>query len=135
VACPFFEPLERLHEGATRLPLGDLWRGVCRAEAAPFTPDESTVSELCNMGYARGRCPRYPPADAGDAVRFLIARDREDLIRIEYIVERDHHPFGHGALEYSRALGGFAGSGENAIFDRQALAFVASYLRRRPAAV
>jgi len=86
------------------------------------------------MGYARGRCPRYPQADDGDAVRFLIARDQDELIRIEYAVERDHHPYAHGAFEYSRALGGFAGSSGNALLARQALAFVTSYLRRRPVA-
>jgi len=116
------------------VPLGDLWRGACRAEGAAYTPDDSAVSELCNMGYARGRCPRYPQADAGDAVRFLIARDQDALIRIEYVVERDHHPYAHGALEYSRALGGFSGSGVNTVLARQALAYVTSYLRRRPVA-
>src|ERR1700690_1990590 len=89
VACPFFEPLERVQEATTRLPLGDLWRGVCRAGATPYTPDDPTAGELCNMGYARGRCPRYPQSDARDATRFLIARDRDDLIRIEYVVERN----------------------------------------------
>ena len=116
------------------MPLGDLWRGVCRAEAAPFTPDGSAVTELCNMGYARGRCARYPEADARDAVRLLIARDRDELIRIEYVVERDHHPYASGALEYSRALGGFAGSNAVTIIERQALAYLQSYLRRRPVA-
>ena len=116
------------------MPLGDLWRGVCRAESTPFTPGDSAVNELCNMGYARGRCARFPQADAGDAVRFLVARDRDDLILIEYVVERDHHPYGHGVLEYSRTLSGFAGSEANAVLVRQALAYVHSYLRRRPAA-
>jgi hypothetical protein len=123
-----------LQKAATRVPLGDLWRGVCRAEDAPYTPDDSAVSELCNMGYARGRCPRYVQADAGDAVRFLIARDRDELIRIQYVVERDHHPYAHGALEYSRQLGAFSGSSATAVLARQALAFVTSYLRRRPVA-
>jgi len=116
------------------VPLGDLWRGVCRVEGAPYTPDDSAVSELCNMGYARGRCPRYPQADDGDAVRFLIARDRDELIRIQYVVERDHHPYAHGALEYSRPLGAFPGSSADALLTRQALAYVTSYLRRRPVA-
>ncbi len=93
------------------------------------------MAELCNMGYARGRCARYPQADAGDAVRFLVAGDRDDFIRIEYVVERNHHPYAHGALEYSRALGRFAGPDAESILARQALAYVTSYLRRRPAAV
>jgi hypothetical protein len=87
------------------------------------------------MGYAQGRCPRCLRADGGDAVRFLIARDHGDLIRIDYVVERDHHPHAHGALEYGRAICDFAGSHENTVLTRQALAYVTSYLRRRPAAV
>ena len=134
MACPFFEPLERLQEAATRVPLGDLWRGTCNVEGAPYIPDDSAISELCNMGYARGRCPRYPRAGEGDAVRFLIARDQEDLIRIEYVVERNHHPHMHGVLEYSRALGDFSGLSANVLLARQAQAFVTSYLRRRPVA-
>jgi hypothetical protein len=87
------------------------------------------------MGYARGRCPRYPQSDARDATRFLIARDRDDLIRIEYVVERNHHPHAHGALEYGRVLGAFACSQENTVLTRQALAYVTSYLRRRPVSI
>lgn len=118
-----------------RLPLGDLWRGVCRAETISYAPDDPTAGDLCNMGYARGRCPRYPQTEAGDAIRFLIGRDQEDLIRIDYVVERDHHPLAHGALEYGRARGDFTASVESTILARQALAYVTSYLRRRPVAV
>jgi hypothetical protein len=124
-----------VQEATTRLPLGDLWRGVCQASATPYTPDDPTAGELCNMGYARRRCPRYPQTDAGDATRFLIARDRDDLIRIEYVVERNHHPHAHGALEYGRALGDLTGSVEDTVLTRQALAYVTSYLRRRPVAI
>ncbi len=42
------------------MPLGDLWLGVCMADTGtPFRPDGQTLSEACNMGYARGRCPRF----------------------------------------------------------------------------
>ena len=86
------------------------------------------------MGYVRGRCARYPQTDAGDAVRFLVARDRDDLIRIEFVVERDHHPYAHGTLEYSRALRRLADPDAASVLNRQALAYVESYLRRRPSA-
>ena len=123
-----------MQQAATRMPLGDLWRGVCRAKEKPHTPDDFTISELCNMGYAHGRCPLCPRTEAGDAVRFLVSRDQAELIRIEYVVERDHHPQTHGALEYRRASGALSGTGTNAVLERQALAFVTSYLHRRPAA-
>jgi len=117
-----------------RMPLGDLWRGACRTESTPFIPDDSTLNELCNMGYARGKCPRYLGADAGDAVRFLIAQDRDELIRIEYVVERDHHPHRLGAFEYQKTQGELMALAEDPVLERQALAYVGSYLRRRPAA-
>jgi hypothetical protein len=116
------------------MPLGDVWRGVCRAEAVPFVPDDSTLNDLCNMGYAKGRCARYQSVDAGDAVRFLIAQDRDELIRIEYVVERDHHPHRRGAFEYQKMRGALAVIAADPLLQQQALAYVESYLRRKPAA-
>ncbi len=86
------------------------------------------------MGYAAGRCPRCLAADSGDAVRFLIAQDRDQVIRIEYVVERDHHPYRRGALEYQRTPGALTPLAEDPVLERQALAYVGSYLRRRPVA-
>jgi hypothetical protein len=115
------------------MPLGDVWSGVCRADAAPFVPDNPTVSELCNMGYARGSCSRYPQAGKVDAVRFVIAEDRDQLIRIAYAIERDHHPHSHGALEYRRPQDVLDGAAADPLLERQALAYVESYLRHKPA--
>jgi hypothetical protein len=87
------------------------------------------------MGYARGKCSRYPragAAGAADAVRFVIVEDRDQLIRIDYAIERDHHPHRHGALEYKRAQAVLDGATADPLLERQALAYVASYLRHRP---
>jgi hypothetical protein len=116
------------------MPLGDVWRGVCRAEAAPFPPDDATTNDLCNMGYARGRCSRYPRGETSDAVRFRIARDQNELIQIEYVVESDHHPHTHGTLEYQRSVAAAGRPGGDTIIERQAVAYLTSYLRRRPVA-
>jgi hypothetical protein len=116
------------------MPLGDLWRGICRADASPFVPDDSTLNELCNMGYARGKCARCQGTNAGDAVRFLIAQDRDGFIRVEYVVERDHHPHRRGAFEYRRTRAALTGLAEDPVLERQVLSYVQSYLRRRPAA-
>jgi len=82
------------------------------------------------MGYARGRCPRYSCDGAGDAVRFLISNDQAGLVRIEYVVERDHHPHQRGSFEYHRAAAILDPPTGNPQLDRQALAFISSYLRR-----
>lgn len=117
------------------MPLGDIWSGVCQAQAgAPFQPDEQALSEQCNMGYARGKCPRFPDRPAADAVRFLIVRDQDEIIQVDYAAERDHLPHAVGVLKYSQADGAFVGA-EHSLLERQARAYVSSYLRRRPVAV
>jgi len=95
VACPFFLPLARLNNDqwihAPRLPLGDVYRGECRASAEPFEPAEQEQRELCNCGYAHGRCTRFPEG-APDAARFSLIEDS----KVVWIVERDHSPIEFG---------------------------------------
>jgi hypothetical protein len=53
------------------------------------------------------------------------------MIRIYYVVERDHYPFAHGRLEYSLAAAALVAPPEDATLARQAQAYVESYLRRK----
>jgi hypothetical protein len=137
MACPYFYPLEpRRSLGGVQnamLPLGDLWAGQCRAVAGqPCEPADGDLRPLCNLGYARGTCGRFPAAQDGpDAVRFNISSDEGSLLRIDYVMERDHHPFAHGPLKFSISGGDFSNlpPGEN--FGKQARAYVESYLRRK----
>jgi hypothetical protein len=78
-----------------RLPLVDPFDGVCEARAEPWPPDEATLKERCNFGYARGHCPRFPADAPWDAVRFTVRG--EDQVR--YVLEREYAPAGHGAVE------------------------------------
>ncbi len=124
-----------MRNAATRMPLGDTWSGTCHADAAsPFMPDETALSHLCNMGYARRTCPHFPENQKCDAVRFLIVSDRDQIIQIAYAVERDHHPEMHGTLAYSRVQSVFTADATNPRLEHQARAYVMSYLRRRPVA-
>ena len=118
------------------LPLGDWWKGVCLA--APGAPQAEAgaagggwCDTSCNLGYARGQCARFPEGEGPDAVRFTVSSHESAAIRIYYVVERDHHPFAHGRLEYSPAAGGFLAPPESATLARQAQAYVESYLRRK----
>jgi hypothetical protein len=116
------------------LPLGDVWSGICRAiPDQPWQPGDDRLPILCNLGYARGNCDRFPAAEGPDAVRFTISQDQGSIVRVYYVVERDHHPVAHGPLEYSRALSGFSNSTAGQEITRQAEAYVASYLRRKDA--
>ena len=137
VSCPYFYPVQRrAGEAGSRtalLPLGDLWAGICRAVPGdPCEPEETALRTLCHFGYARGQCGRFPADDRGaDAVRFTVRRDDGVSLRLYYVLERDHHPFAHGPLEYSVKTACFAQPPADAIVSRQAEAYVASYLWRK----
>jgi hypothetical protein len=136
MACPYFEPLEP-NRGVSRaedsmLPLGGCWTGVCRSDpGAPFRPSAQTLRALCNLGYARQSCTRFPAGAEGDAVRFTVAADYGlGLIRLYHVVERDHLPLCHGALVYSAPAGSIDGASSPAVASL-ALAYVRSYLHRK----
>jgi hypothetical protein len=136
MSCPYFYPVEPRAHGAgsqsAMLPLGDAWTGVCRAvPGLPWQPDEALLRRPCNLGYARGTCARFPLGDGPDAVRFTVSRDDGASLRIYYVVERDHHPFAHGPLDYSAARGLFLNPPPDETVSRQAQAYVESYLRRK----
>jgi len=134
MACPYFFPVEARAESGQNamLPLGDSWTGICRADPRqPWRPDGAVLRPLCNLGYARGACPHFPSADGPDAVRFAVSGDDGASLRIYLVVERDHQPFAHGPLEYSRAREGFLNPPVDETISRQARAYVESYLRRK----
>jgi hypothetical protein len=83
------------------------------------------------MGYARGRCPRFPQDQGADAVRFTISRHEAVVLRIYYVAERDHHPFEQGPLEYSLTAHALVDPPAQATLARQAEAYAQSYLRRK----
>ncbi len=92
-------------------------------------PEPESLRSFCNFGYGRGTCRRFPDSDSADAVRFTVSRDDGATVGIYYVMERDHHPFAHGPIEYSRA----SRSCEPGAHGLQSLAeaYVASYLRRK----
>lgn len=136
MACPFFMPRERLEEGAwthaPRLPLGDPYRGTCHARPTDvFEPAETEQRELCNCGYARGRCSHFPDDSAADAVRFSITADQDGVVRLIYILEKNYSPDEYGALEYAIAAGCLIGGDIDELLASQARAFLQSYSRQR----
>jgi hypothetical protein len=133
MCCPYFDPTEpRGAGGSAMLPLGDEWAGLCRAE--PGAPVQADEAGLCNLGYARGACPRFPNGEGPDAVRFTVRAADRSALGLYYVMERDHHPFAHGPLEFSLALGTLVNPPDGESLGRQALAYVRSYLRRKAAA-
>lgn len=134
MACPYFEPAGRLSDERwirpPRMPLGAACAGVCRAPSAEeYRPDAATLYENCNLGYARGRCQHFPESSPADAIRFAASTVSEGLIRIRYIVEKDHAPVDHGIFEYS--AGQLSGPESPVVLRSQARAFLESYLAER----
>jgi hypothetical protein len=113
------------------LPLGDAYTGECLASANPFQPDEQQMREVCNLGYGRGRCDRFPEQSPSDAIRFHIARDEGELLSIQYVREKDCWPQSHGVFECSSSNATLENAPADDLLRQQASAFVQSYLRRR----
>jgi len=135
VACPYFLPEGKLETGpgthAPRLPLGAAFQGVCLAQPGePHTPPEQHQQELCNCGYARGRCERFPVDSAADAVRFSVIEDTRAGLRLVYIFEKDHAPSEFGPIEFSIADHEFCIPAPNPIVARQVTVFIEAYLAR-----
>ena len=136
MACPYFVPSRRLEIAGwvrpPRLPLGDPFGGSCHAlPAEVIEPPEARQRELCNCGYARGRCDRFPAASPGDAVRFSILGETRTALAIVYVVEKDHAPAEYGTLEYVIAEARLEGPPIGDILTQQARAFLESYLGRQ----
>lgn len=134
MACPYFYPSARLENTGwvvpPRLPLGDAYAGECRAGVDAFQPDEAHARQICNTGYGRGSCVRFPQDASTDAVRFHVAEDSGEFIRIQYVFEKECWPKEDGLLECSADSRLINGT-EDAILRGQAVAFLESYLRLR----
>jgi len=127
--CPFFQPQSPFDSSAwnppPRLPLGDAWRGICCAPpAGPFEPREDIQRELCNMGYARGRCQYFPDQSVPDAVRFSVTGEIEGNLQVLYVLEKDHAPLEHGEFRADQC---------SSVLATQGQAFITSQTRLRAA--
>jgi len=131
VACPYFYPVERFDDQTwakpPRLPLGDPCRGTCRARAEESAvPDDATLRDFCNLGYARDRCSRFPADGEADAIRFSVSGETNGVVSLIYIFEKQWSPAKHGSLEYPLEA--------HDALTRQAQVFAESYLSRRVSA-
>ncbi len=93
-------------------------------------PPDSVLTEGCNRGYSRGACDRFPAGSTIDAVRFHVAGTTVDTFQIQYVLERDGWPAADGVLIYSRVEQRFPDAHNDPVLQRQAEAFLESYLRR-----
>jgi len=122
VACPFFRPLRPMEWSSGRAPLGGMFEGACEQHG-------TGAARLCNFGYARGLCIHFPEDSAADAVRFSVDGSAGGVLRLIWILEKDHAPLEHGVLEYRESSGEFVAAPEG-VLAIQARVFLENYLRR-----
>jgi hypothetical protein len=135
MACPWFYPVERLGAAESIMPLGDVWGGECRAPGlAQAEFERRFVIDCCNLGYARAKCRRFPAGAGPDAVRFAITNHCEASISVCCVSEKDYLPFARISLEYDVAAGRFMAPGPDAVLERQAWAYVSTFLLRTQSA-
>jgi len=107
---------------AGRAPLGAMFEGECEKHG-------TAEARLCNFGYARGACRHFPDGSGADAVRFSVLGSASGIVRLVWILEKDHAPLDHGFLEYGESTGEFVEAPEG-VLGAQARIFVENYLRR-----
>jgi hypothetical protein len=85
--------------------------------------------ESCNLGYAH-TCPRLPNDRPADAVRFAVSKQSPERVTIQFVLETNHLPVGHGSLEYDCAANIWLSSHAEERIQKLADCFVQSYLDR-----
>jgi hypothetical protein len=124
MACPYFFP-ERPLEGPrpARAPLGDVFGGTCCLSGT--APERTSLVDLCNFGYARGRCSLYPSDAACDALRFTARHSDETLVEVTFVREKDWTPVESGRVTYLRSEGALTPEPADEALARQTKAFAA----------
>ena len=105
-----------------RAPLGAIFEGECERHG-------TAEARYCNFGYARGLCGGFPDESAVDAVRFSVSGNADGVVKIVWILEKDHAPVDHGLLEYTKSTGAFDAEPAG-VLAVQARVFVENYLRQ-----
>lgn len=134
MACPYFMPEERFDSTwpfPQRLPLGAGWSGTCTAPGHEGAlPSAEELTSACNLGYAK-TCSRLPAEREADAVRFALGEERDGLLHVLIVCEREHLPASYGELLYDKARGTWAQRHEQASVQRMAECYVHAQLERR----
>ena len=134
MACPFFVPLEVIHDGSwlhpARLPLGAGWRGNCYASGHELPAAENHVRDFCNLGYAVA-CPHLPPHRDWDAIRFCVAHESRNQLSVSFVCELAHAPVEFGTLTYDLTANVWIDAKSDSRVMRLANSYLQTYRLRR----
>jgi hypothetical protein len=116
-----------------RLPLAAGWAGTCTAAGHNgIRPTEDELKTGCNLGYARN-CSRIPPDRHADAVRFILGEERDGILRVLFVYEREFLPAGHGELLFDKLHNTWPQKHDDARVQRMAECYVQVQMERRAA--
>jgi hypothetical protein len=134
VACPFFMPEQRFESDwpfPQRLPLGAGWAGTCTAPGHEGArPSDEELKSGCNLGYAKA-CGRLPAERHADAVRFALGEERDGVLHVLFVCERDYLPAGQGELLYETVSASWLQRHDDARVQRMAECYVQAQRARR----
>ncbi len=134
MACPFFMPEQRFDSDwpfPQRLPLGAGWAGTCTAPGHEGArPSGEELKSGCNLGYAKS-CRRLPAERHADAVRFALGEERDGILHVLFVCERDYLPAGNGELLYQAENASWLHSHPDACVQRMAECYVQAKRARR----
>lgn len=128
MSCQFFEPLAPVLDPQFRngrLPLIQEHEGMCHAGGA----DTFANGPVCNHGYARGNCERFPKEEPSIALRYSVLRCDGRELEVLCIAEENHVPVRSRRLHFSPDLNRLSEMDLDACLAAQAIAFSRSYLR------
>jgi hypothetical protein len=135
VACPFFMPEQRFDSDwpfPQRLPLGAGWTGMCTAPGHEGVhPSDEEMKSGCNIGYAK-TCMRLPPERHADAVHFALCEERDGILHMLFVCERDYLPVDYGELLYETANTSWLHSHPDPRVQRMAECYLQAQRTRRP---
>src|ERR1039457_2629009 len=115
-----------------RLPLGAGWTGTCTAPGHQGArPSDEELRSGCNLGYAKS-CRRLPVERHADAVRFALGEERDGILRVLFVWERDYLPAGHGELLYQTVSALWLQPHDDPRVQRMAECYVQAQCARRP---
>jgi hypothetical protein len=133
LSCPLFSPTDRADDIAfphpARLPLGAAWRGSCQTPGHELTVLTNQELESCNLGYAQS-CPRLPKERSCDAVRFVVSKQAEDRVLVQFVLESKHLPVGNGHLEFDMVSSAWRSTHPDPNIQKLADCFLEAYLAR-----
>lgn len=129
--CPLFEPQKKTELAQSplgRFPLLFEFEGAC-GSTTPKGGDQQHL-QICNLGYAKGRCSRFPDDFPVSAVRFHVTAKTAQVLSVLVLEEADHWPYFSYPIKFLIAEGRLDPEIEDRCRRAQIFQFCRSFLEK-----